>query len=121
MKDHQCKRAFSTVCGRAGACQHALGYHDQAVHDYEKAFSIDSGNKEKVPDEARSQQFLAFYQKELALYIRKHLDDPVLSFCLDKELHPIFKVREACQAAHLNRQPLKPESAALLGYDADSA
>ncbi|DBA80252.1 hypothetical protein WJX79_002480 [Trebouxia sp. C0005] len=74
-----------------GACQHALGYHDQAVHDYEKAFSIDSGNKEQVPDEARSQQFLAFYQKEHALYIRKHLDDPVLSFCLDKELHPIFK------------------------------
>ena len=119
MKDQQCKRAFSTVCGGAGACQHALGYHDQAVHDYEKAFSIDSGNKEKVPDEARSQQFLAFYQKELALYIRKHLDDPVLSFCLDKELHPIFKVREACQAAHLNRHPLK--RAALLGYNADSA
>ena len=62
------------------------------MQDYEKAFSIDSGNKEKVPDEARSQQFLAFYQKEHALYIRKHLDDPVLSYCLDKELHPIFKV-----------------------------
>ena len=45
-----------------------------------------------MPDEARSQQFLAFYQKEHALYIRKHLDDPVLAFCLDKELHPIFKV-----------------------------
>ena len=112
-------KAISVGCGHAGACQHALGYHDQAVHDYEKAFSIDSGNKEKVPDEARSQQFLAFYQKELALYIRKHLDDPVLSFCLDKELHPIFKVWEACQAAHLKQQPLNPESAALLGYDAD--
>jgi len=98
-------KAFLVDCDHAGACQHALGYHDQAVHDYEKAFSIDSGNKEKVPDEARSQQFLAFYQKELALYIRKHLDDPVLSFCLDKELHPIFKVWEACQAAHLNGNP----------------
>lgn len=62
------------------------------MQDYEKAFSIDSGNKEKVPDEARSQQFLAFYQKELALYIRKHLDDSVTAFCLDKDLHPIFKV-----------------------------
>lgn len=62
------------------------------MQDYEKAFSIDSGNKEKVPDEARSQQFLAFYQKELALYIRKHLDDCVTAFCLDKDLHPIFKV-----------------------------
>lgn len=77
----------------AGACQHALGYHKEAVHDYERAFSIDSSNKEKVSDEARAQQFLAFYQKELALYIRKHLDDPVTAFCLDKDLHPIFKVR----------------------------
>lgn len=119
-KGQQCRRASSIVrkcktnrktlfCGHAGACQHALGYHDQAVHDYEKAFSIDSGNKEQVPDEARSQQFLAFYQKEHALYIRKHLDDPVLSFCLDKELHPIFKVWETCQAAHLKRQPLKAQ------------
>ncbi|KAL3145349.1 hypothetical protein ABBQ38_001606 [Trebouxia sp. C0009 RCD-2024] len=74
-----------------GACQHALGYHKEAVHDYERAFSIDSSNKEKVSDEARAQQFLAFYQKELALYIRKHLDDPVTAFCLDKDLHPIFK------------------------------
>lgn len=82
----------------AGACQHALGYHNEAVQDYEKAFSIDSGNKEKVPDEARSQQFLAFYQKEHALYIRKHLDDPVLAFCLDKELHPIFKVAHISHA-----------------------
>ena len=63
------------------------------MHDYERAFSIDSSNKEKVSDEARSQQFLAFYQKELALYIRKHLDDPVTAFSLDKDLHPIFKVR----------------------------
>ncbi|KAL3144958.1 hypothetical protein ABBQ32_003464 [Trebouxia sp. C0010 RCD-2024] len=74
-----------------GACQHALGYHKEAVQDYERAFSIDSSNKEKVSDEARAQQFLAFYQKELALYIRKHLDDPVTAFCLDKDLHPIFK------------------------------
>ena len=87
-----------TVSVHAGACQHALGYHNEAVQDYEKAFSIDSGNKEKVPDEARSQQFLAFYQKEHALYIRKHLDDPVLAFCLDKELHPIFKVAHISHA-----------------------
>ena len=76
----------------AGACQHALGYHGLAVKDYERAFCIDAGEKDKVPDEARQQQFLAFYQKELALYIRAHLDDPVESFCLDKDLHPIFKV-----------------------------
>ena len=79
-------------CASTGACHHALGYHQEAVHDYEKAFSIDGGNKEKVSDEARSQQFLAFYQKELALYIRKHLDTPIAAFCLDKDLHPIFKV-----------------------------
>lgn len=79
-----------SIC--TGACQHALGYHQEAVQDYERAFSIDSGNKDKIPDEARSQQFLAFYQKELALYIRKHLDDSITAFCPDKDLHPIFKV-----------------------------
>ena len=62
------------------------------MKDYERAFCIDAGEKDKVPDEARQHQFLAFYQKELALYIRAHLDEPIESYCLDKDLHPIFKV-----------------------------
>ena len=53
---------------------------------------MDTGQKDKVPEEARQQQFLAFYQKELALYIRAHLDEPIAARCLDKDLHPVFKV-----------------------------
>ena len=77
----------------AGACQHALGYHKEAVQDYERAFCMDAGQKDKVPEEARQQQFLAFYQKELALYIRAHLDEPIAARSLDKDLHPVFKVQ----------------------------
>lgn len=34
---------------------------------------------------------LAFYQKEMALYVRKQLDAPILSFCLDADMSPEFK------------------------------
>ena len=54
---------------------------------------MDAGQKDKVPEEARQQQFLAFYQKELALYIRAHLDEPIAARSLDKDLHPVFKVQ----------------------------
>lgn len=36
---------------------------------------------------------LAFYQKEMALYVRARLDKPLRSFCPDTDLHPEFKVR----------------------------
>jgi hypothetical protein len=35
---------------------------------------------------------LAFYQTEMALYVRKLLDKNVLSFCLDADMGPEFKV-----------------------------
>lgn len=35
---------------------------------------------------------LAFYQKEMALYVRKNLDRHVHSFCVDADMHPEFKV-----------------------------
>lgn len=53
---------------------------------------MNTGQQDEVPEEARRQQFLAFYQKELALYIRTHLDEPVAARSLDKDLHPVFKV-----------------------------
>jgi hypothetical protein len=37
------------------------------------------------------EQFLAFYQKEIALYLHHSLDRPVRSFCIDCELSPLFK------------------------------
>ena len=69
-----------------------MGHHKEAVQDYERAFCMDGGQRDKVPEEARQQQFLAFYQKELALYVRAHLDEPIADRCLDKDLHPVFKV-----------------------------
>ena len=38
------------------------------------------------------QQVLAFYQRDMAMYLRSNLDRPVDQYCLDKELPPWFKV-----------------------------
>ena len=78
------------ACWPAGACQHALGHHREAAQDYEKALLAEAG--EKAGEETRSQQFLAFYQKELALYAYSHLDLPVRGYSLDQEISPLFKV-----------------------------
>ena len=42
-------------------------------------------------EDARSRQFLTFYQREMALYTRANADRPVEDYCLDHDLHPIFK------------------------------
>ena len=42
-------------------------------------------------EDARSRQFLTFYQREMALYTRSNADRPVEDYCLDHDLHPIFK------------------------------
>ena len=44
-------------------------------------------------DEVRGQQLAAFYQRELALYRHRRLDRPVVDFCPDHDLHPVFKAR----------------------------
>ena len=72
----------------AGACYHALGKHLDAVKDYESAFSMVSSD---LGEDARSRQFLTFYQREMALYARANVDRPVEEYCLDHDLHPIFK------------------------------
>ena len=80
---------FDTLLPCTGACQHALGYHVAAVLDYEATLQVEASD---ASEELRSQQFLAFYQKELALYARANLDRPCLSFCPDHEISPMFKV-----------------------------
>ncbi|KAK9842872.1 hypothetical protein WJX74_003734 [Apatococcus lobatus] len=72
-----------------GACQHALGHHREAARDYEKALLAET--PEKAGEETRSQQFLSFYQKELALYAYSHLDLAVRGYSLDQEISPLFK------------------------------
>ena len=76
-------------------CHHALGYVREAVRDYEDCLTFSSSNS---TDEQRAFQFLSFYQKEMALYMYKNLDRPVLNFCPDAELQPLFKVGQGgCQ------------------------
>ena len=72
----------------AGACHHALGNHREAVKDYESAFSVTSAD---LGEDARSRQFLTFYQREMALYTRSNEGRPVEDYCLDHDLHPVFK------------------------------
>ena len=61
----------------------------EAVANYERAFSMDNP---ELSEDARSRQFLSFYQREMALYALLRLDDPVADYCVDRDLHPIFKV-----------------------------
>ena len=74
----------------AGACQHALGRTAEAVGDYERVFGMEPG--EGLGEEARARQFLAFYQREMALHGARRQHADVRAFCLDRDLHPIFKV-----------------------------
>ena len=58
------------------------------MKDYESAFSVTSKD---LGDDARSRQFLTFYQREMALYTRSNEGRPVEDYCLDHDLHPVFK------------------------------
>ena len=64
------------------------------MKDYTGAFSL---NSSELGDDSRSRQFLTFYQREMALYARQHTDRPVEDYCLDHDLHPIFKASSYCQ------------------------
>jgi tetratricopeptide (TPR) repeat protein len=90
---------------RAAVCYHGLGYHDQAEQDYRKAFSItlktlseDDLNHRKLPEIA-TLQFLSWYQRELALYMKNVLDHPVHDISLDLDLPPEFKVTFLSQSS----------------------
>ncbi|PSC68513.1 suppressor of RPS4-RLD 1-like isoform X1 [Micractinium conductrix] len=74
-----------------GACHHAVGQHKAAVDDYQQTLEAQGAlHPGSSPDLV---QFicLAFYQKEMALYVRARLDKPLRSFCPDTDLHPEFK------------------------------
>ena len=47
------------LCGAAGACYHALGFHRSAARDYSAAFAIEQKDSS---NETKMQQFLSFYQ-----------------------------------------------------------
>ncbi|GAB4814575.1 hypothetical protein N2152v2_001621 [Parachlorella kessleri] len=82
-----------------GACHHALGLHKQACDDYQS--TLECQQAAGLTTEAMQASIgggwkelflcLAFYQKELALYVRKQLDNHIHAFCLDAEIGPEFK------------------------------
>lgn len=77
-------------------CHHALGNVHEAVADYEACLSYQRPTTSTAPplnEEARSFQYLSFYQKEMALYLYNSLDRLAASFCPDAELMAVFKVR----------------------------
>jgi tetratricopeptide (TPR) repeat protein len=71
-----------------GACYHAVGLHKLAIEDY---ITTLEANPQGLSPEAISFMCLAFYQKEMALWGRAHIDDPIECLCLDADLHPEFK------------------------------
>lgn len=74
------------------ACYHALGNHKNAVADYIRCLDFEGKLQKDEPSDRVQLVVLAFYQKELALYVYHKLDAPVASFCMDKDISPIFKV-----------------------------
>ncbi|KAI3429879.1 hypothetical protein D9Q98_010190 [Chlorella vulgaris] len=76
-----------------GACYHAMGMHREAVEDYQRTLAAQEALEADVAATPELVSFicLAFYQKEMALYVRKNLDRHVHSFCVDADMHPEFK------------------------------
>lgn len=71
-----------------GACHHAIGLHRLAIEDYQRTLEA---SPDGLSQDAVAFMCLSFYQKEMALWCRAHLDDPIKSLCLDADLHPEFK------------------------------
>eukprot|EP00210_Caulerpa_lentillifera_P002409 g2310.t1 len=73
------------------ACYHALGWHDDASEDYTQCMQFEKYLEKDDPIERRQFVILAFYQKEMCLFLHHNLDTPINEFCIDKELSPLFK------------------------------
>jgi len=83
-------------------CHHALGEFEEATADYQRCLTYTGVPKSSSPaclrptgrgvsEDALAFQALSFYQKELALYLYHHLDRPTSTFCMDKDMLPLFK------------------------------
>jgi tetratricopeptide (TPR) repeat protein len=75
-------------------CHHALGYIREAVQDYDECMVTQGSNGKGnggSGEEAKTLQYLCFYQKEMALYLYHSLDRTFREICLDAELLPLFK------------------------------
>jgi hypothetical protein len=77
------------VNATAGACNHALGKLKDAHSDYEACMNEDL--PPSAASETRQFQALAYYQRELTVYLARVQDKSVVHFCIDKDLDPMFK------------------------------
>ncbi|CAI5498518.1 unnamed protein product [Closterium sp. Naga37s-1] len=65
---------------------HALGIFSEAVQLYDSFLGINF-----PPDEERTKQFQAFYQRELTCYLAMRRHKPLPALKIDDELNPTFK------------------------------
>lgn len=68
------------------SCRHALGEYADAVKDYDSVLDMEVDSVEKC-----MLQFLAFYQRVLALYTASRANYPFSCFDIDQDLHPSLK------------------------------
>ncbi|KAI5065864.1 hypothetical protein GOP47_0018488 [Adiantum capillus-veneris] len=69
-----------------GSCRHALGEYADAVKDYEGVLDMEVDSIEKCV-----LQYLAFYQRVIALYTASRANYPFSCFDIDQDLHPLLK------------------------------
>ncbi|GMH35900.1 hypothetical protein BSKO_03768 [Bryopsis sp. KO-2023] len=78
-------------CFLRAACYHATGRHEEALKDYMRCLEFEKRITAEDGLDRHQLVVLAFYQKELALYARHKLDVPISTFCLDRDISPVFK------------------------------
>ena len=91
LESHKFKQKLECNYLRA-ACYQAMGRHADAVRDYMSCMEFEKSLDKEDGEERRQLVVLAFYQKEMSLYLRHKIDVPISQFCLDIDLPPIFKV-----------------------------
>ncbi|CAI5463034.1 unnamed protein product [Closterium sp. Yama58-4] len=68
------------------SCVHALGLFSEAVQLYDSFLGLNF-----PPEEERTKQFQAFYQRELTCYLAMRRHKPLPALKIDDELNPTFK------------------------------
>ncbi|MCO5575061.1 hypothetical protein L7F22_028858 [Adiantum nelumboides] len=93
------------------SCRHALGEYADAVKDYEGVLDMEVDSMEQCV-----LQYLAFYQRVVALYTASRANYPFSCFDIDQDLHPSLKeawckrLRPSSEVFPFCCQPLVKES-----------
>nr|CAB3455462.1 unnamed protein product [Digitaria exilis] len=70
------------------SCHHAIGEYKAAIKDYDDVLDLELDSMDKFV-----LQCLAFYQKEMALYIASKANLEFSQFNIDDDVDPLFKVK----------------------------